>query len=1132
MSTSINQQLLEALLSPNGDIRSQAETVYQSVAAHDRIPSLLQLATQGTPVVAHMAVVLLRRNIVLLDNAQVLSELASPLLQAFGVSSSKSNVQTGLGHCLSQLCQSLMVVQPDSVPTLLSSLWAQLEAPCRQGHVPALQLLASLAEMAPAPFLSVIASNIPSLWSEGWSADANKVWIDIVVATATVTEQNPTTNLDQWVVDSSSPSAQLGPTLLPVLSALPSSPVCSTLQQFSHAAISCPSLLAGNTQVLTALVETCLGLASSPSFSTEVQLAALQVLASLVSVGDIKRRCLPSPLATSIGASAITRCVEIMVNNAGDDEDWALDPATLVQDAMDDDETDECLFARSLLESFILELGALSVLLPLAESLLKNASTQRIALVVLECAILTAPVSIAQHLPVVLQAAIGLSDSNTGNPRIQYQALRVLATLCATHVQTILEGGASHAVLERFASGWTSPVSKVSVTSSLGIVSYCRSEERDDVVETLTPLASQLLAAMVQGPLALSTVDTASVAVRVRAMGAVACLAEALGEGFAPYYGQILPGLLATAQLNSIDLAGAAMEAATIVGQAVGREYFEGDAQQLLQWILPALQTDTSMLEPLLLASARIASVLEEDFAPHAHAVMTLLMTRVQQQPEVGISEGTEGDLGSSSDSGVESMTVAVPGRGFTKVSINTSKIQEQVLATRAVYELAKAMGASFDPYIQHCLDTFLPLVAFPYSSDLRSTSAQTVAAVFEAACLAGENQGMETPQKVFPLAVRVVSKQLIQEDPVDMEAMYGLADSLSELFYIVYRYRKSNPEILSQFGLSDAKESIQCCRQTMASCLERRAQITTVMSGALSGDDELDAYNAQLTAEQQLLTPLVDSVGYTLKFNPKDMLTTFEEQIIPLLGPKLADQSDMRASLAAICLFDDIIEHCGPEAATKHTVALERGIVTVLEQHPDDLDLVQAAVYGICQIARYGPRGSLSAHLPSIFRCLLDLTNKPKDQTGDYTYLSELAASAIMSLSLLGPFGEIKFVSRDTLLTSCLNHMPVLHDEDEAKICHAGLCQLIESGVVQMDQHATRVTQIIGQVLTDSQEGDDLATADTLERMSTILYRMQQGLSPSTMQSVLASLDPEIQHVVGSVLMEVGRSRANLVTP
>ncbi len=476
-------------------------------------------------------------------------------------------------------------------------------------------------------------------------------------------------------------------------------------------------------------------------------------------------------------------------------------------------------------------------------------------------------------------------------------------------------------------------------------------------------------------------------------------------------------------------------------------------------------------------------------------------------------------------------MTVALPGRGFTKVTINTSKIQEKAQAARALYEHAKAMGPAF-PFIQQTFDALLPLVNFPYSADVRSTCAQTLGAVFDAACLSGEESDMQLPQTNLPLLAEALSRQIEEEAPADMEALYALADSLSEVYYIAYRYRKSHPEILANFPLEIARSSVKACMTTMVSCLERRAQSTRILEGTLTGEDEKQDYIDQLKLEQELLTPLVDSVGYTLKFFRQDFLSLFELYIAPVLGPKLEDQSDVRASLSAVCLFDDVVEHCGADAAAKYAPRLMAGIVTAFEQHASEKELVQACVYGIAQIARYASSSVLSPHIQTIIHRLLALSSSPKDETGDDQFLVEIAASALASVTLLGPFQDLKFVPRHVLVDAFLSQLPILQDDEEANICHSGLCHMIENGKIEMKDEAQRLTRIIGEVLLKVQDGEEIATPDTVERLSIILFQMHQGLPPCTMRQALEGLTPEAQDVVGSLLQELSIRQAHVVTP
>src|SRR3569623_839509 len=104
-------------------------------------------------------------------------------------------------------------------------------------------------------------------------------------------------------------------------------------------------------------------------------------------------------------------------------------------------------------------------------------------------------------------------------------------------------------------------------------------------------------------------------------------------------------------------------------------------------------------------------------------------------------------------ETGSESMTVALPGRGLTKVTIHTSKIQDKAIAIRALYEHAAALGAALGPWCQTCIDALGNLVQIKYSEVIRGVSAQTLAAVFEVACSYGETGGLAIPSRfVVPL--------------------------------------------------------------------------------------------------------------------------------------------------------------------------------------------------------------------------------------------------------------------------------------------------------------------------------------------------------------------------------------------
>jgi hypothetical protein len=397
------------------------------------------------------------------------------------------------------------------------------------------------------------------------------------------------------------------------------------------------------------------------------------------------------------------------------------------------------MYAESLLCSFLQNLGgaqqSLPVVLPMVESLLSNSTQwqhQRAALSILEQCLYAAPVTFAQHAPIAVETALHLASTN-GNPRVQFQAMVLLGALCEADdslgCQIRVQNGGR--LLQAMAGLVASRCTKVAAIACLAVVSYCRGGQastKQDGESLVTPFLKDILLALVTGPLSLeimngSSVDSGAVAVKVRAVGAVACLAEATGEAFVPFYRNVVPGLLGCAQIasNQYDIArlrGAAIEAVTIVGEAVAetsRDLYVSDAGTVMQIVIPLLQSEDAgsnssiPMDQVLSACARIAAVMQEEYAPYVKVVLPRLLTKVSAPPDIQFSEGDEsgleatrrGDRQMDEEEGTESMTVALPGKGLTKVTINSTRMYEKAMAARAIYEHASGLQAAFGPYVE-----------------------------------------------------------------------------------------------------------------------------------------------------------------------------------------------------------------------------------------------------------------------------------------------------------------------------------------------------------------------------------------------------------------------------------------------
>lgn len=1011
-----------------------------------------------------------------------------------------------------------------------------------KSDVESLRLVAHLADRAPSSlWRSGAAQSLPAVFQAAVTAatanptatteESMEALIQAIVFCGNASSKGDECDLQ---IDPNCFAAQLGQScLVPVLEWMAAAAVyntndtdiwCKCMQHLSHAASTCPSLLAGDTSTFLLLIRVCMMQHSDDT----ARLSSLEVLATICQVGDVKRKRLsaltPEGLAlqkallvgencndastnnSDSGGGVIYICATLIAKGVDDDiEGWATDPATLLwnnasaSSASVWEEDDVALHAEALLESLLQNVGggsqSLPVVLPLVETLLADSNNwkhQRAALSILERCLEAAPVTFSRHVPIAMETALTLLSKKDCNIRVQYQAMNLLGALCEAdnnsdgkHTQQeSVRRQYGPRILQAISQSCQSPCTKVASVACLSIVSYCRGGDISSVGrETMVvPYLKDILMALVAGPLSLevggavagSEVNIGAVTVKVRAIGAVACLAEAAAEAFVPFYGNVMPGLLACAQLqvsttsNTHELSllrGASIEAATIIGQATSeanRDMFVPDAEQIMKLALPLLNQASTLasaaviipMDQLLAACARIASVMGEAYAPFIQSVLPHLLNRANEPPDVSVTNGDEagldatrrGDRNVDPDEGTESMTVALPGRGLTKVTINTTKMQEKALAARAVYEHAQALGAAFGPYVLTSLTTFLPLISFQYSAEVRATATQATAAIYEASCAYAATSAyaagsMEVPQRYLALLGDAISKQILAEETDDtMETIYALADSLSEIYYSAYsRLEETQRQIIANFSIENAHTTVSVLMKATEACLTRRAKITRTIQGhdgALTGEDELEEYNDLLNCEQELLSPLVDCVGYTLKFFKESFVPIFDAHVAPVLAPLLVANVDVRARFAAVCLFDDCIEHCGSVAAAKHSRQLGDGIAFALGNAAIDQDseLLRVAVYGIAQIARYAPSDALAPHVQTMLPLLINICKGAKADVDD-VFLVENAISALASLILIGkaPFKNVQ--SKDTILQTFVHHLPLSQDEDEAKV-------------------------------------------------------------------------------------------------
>lgn len=460
-------------------------------------------------------------------------------------------------------------------------------------------------------------------------------------------------------------------------------------------------------------------------------------------------------------------------------------------------------------------------------------------------------------------------------------------------------------------------------------------------------------------------------------------------------------------------------------------------------------------------------------------------------------------------------------------MTLHTSQIEEKAQAIRALYELAMAMPSGWAPYLETTWTKLEPLVNYAYHPDVRTTAAQSMSALVEA----GFTSQHDNVWEGFPRVALAVAKQLVNEANAEQEDLFALADSLSDILYSAYSRKGDYESILQQcYTLDVASQVVDCCGQALQQCLQRRA-VLTVQIAKSNSPDEQSSCNQQLKEEQKLMTPLVDSIGYSLKILGRAFAPLFDQKVVPLFGRFLLPNADSRARWSAVCLFDDCVEHCGPEAASRFAPQLLPAVVAGMQDASDE-DLVQVSIYGIAQIARYSPTSISATHADSIIPALIAMSNKPKDSANNI-FIHENCVSALASLVLF-PSASFrgKYIKTETAAQILLDNMPLTFDPDEAKVCSTGLCDLVQSASIPITRFTQSLIRVIGETLALVADDEEVATESTCERMAAILTHLQSEGSQADLQQAFSSLSPDSQVAVRTAIERHSYLHNNVVTP
>lgn len=515
--------------------------------------------------------------------------------------------------------------------------------------------------------------------------------------------------------------------------------------------------------------------------------------------------------------------------------------------------------------------------------------------------------------------------------------------------------------------------------------------------------------------------------VQEQAITTIATIADNAQEKFSKYYGTIMPMLLQVLEQATDTehrlLRGKAMECATFIGMAVGRDMFAADIPRFVKILTETQQSVVEADDPqasyLQAAWARLSRVMGAEFAPLLSVVMPPLMTAANLNPDFAVL-GADEDASAqySAEDGWEFANI-----GGQQVGIKTTTLEEKCAAMELLGSYARDLGAAFVPYAAESLEVAVPLLKFYFHEGVRGAAAAAIPAILQTLKAAGDINAMATAWTAScDRFLSVMGDE--DDDAFVLQLFMSFAEAIETL-----GPNTMTPQQMLEFATACAAQMNKYHGRIRHRAAARQAE-------ELDDDDEEDL------AEEEILEGLAaDEISKAIHAVFAAHGAAFAEPfeaIVPVARLMIAEPGDSPRQWA-ICVFDDLVEYTGA-ASAKYAGDFVPSIAAALEDRKSS-DLRQAAAYGVGVMAQFGGDAYTEFVAGAALPVLLREMQRPDGRESENVFATE---NMTASIGKILQFRAASVPDAPRLLHEWFRGLPVCHDMDEAPGVHTFLLQAV----------------------------------------------------------------------------------------
>ncbi|XP_077987293.1 importin-5-like [Glandiceps talaboti] len=554
----------------------------------------------------------------------------------------------------------------------------------------------------------------------------------------------------------------------------------------------------------------------------------------------------------------------------------------------------------------------------------------------------------------------------------------------------------------------------------------------------------------------------------------LAAVADTAEEKFISHYDRFMPNLKyimqnATRQEFRV-LRGKTIECISLIGLAVGTEKFRQDANDVMQLLLKA-QTDTNELEDddpqisfMISAWARMCKLLGSEFQAYLPVVMGPLLTAASIKPEVALVD-TEDAKQISEEEGWQFVNLG----DQQSFGIKTSGLEDKSTACQMLVCYARELKEAFADYTEQVVKLMVPLLKFYFHDVVRLSAAESLPFLLECAKIKGDEYLTQMWNYIVPELLKA-----IQTEP-ENDVLNQHMDSFAKCVEFLGMGCLDEAQFTSL-----AKIMGDILDQHFKRYAERQEQrkdedYDEVVEENLQDEDDDDNYTLSKVAD----------VMHALFGTYHATVLPFFDQLLPHFVRLLAPDRPWSDRQWSICIFDDLLEFCGPASFKYQEYFIRPMIEFVCDKTPE---VRQAAAYGCGVMGMHGGKDYAPASLEAI-TFLTRIIQDPASREVENVNATENAISAVTKI-MKNNHGNINV---NEILPHWLMWLPVTEDKEECVHIYNYFCDLIEENNVNIlganNSNIGRILAIIAEVFTKDATRDDV---EVTQRLVTIAKQIQ----------------------------------------